>query len=144
MKPVFATTWETNKTTPEFRTVFHSPLGVPNSQVPLYITEWNHVSIFFLFQAFIFWVVDNFLKKKIRKSSNQVNPINGNDSAMRYFKSSEKVRYYRKCDQTENSESDMDILLQTEEEPESATFDSASASSAHRRTQEQHCLLNPV
>ncbi len=25
-----------NKTTPEFRTVFHSPLGVPNSQVPLY------------------------------------------------------------------------------------------------------------
>ena len=26
----------TNKTTSEFRTVFHSPLGVPNSQVPLY------------------------------------------------------------------------------------------------------------
>ncbi len=24
-----------NKTTSEFRTVFHSPLGVPNSQVPL-------------------------------------------------------------------------------------------------------------
>ena len=26
-----------NKTTSEFRTVFDSPLGVPNSQVPLYI-----------------------------------------------------------------------------------------------------------
>ena len=26
-----------NKTTSEFRTVFGSPLGVPNSQVPLYI-----------------------------------------------------------------------------------------------------------
>ncbi len=26
-----------NKTTSEFRTVFHSPLGVPNSQVPLYV-----------------------------------------------------------------------------------------------------------
>ncbi len=25
-----------NKTTSEFRTVFHSPLGVPNSQVSLY------------------------------------------------------------------------------------------------------------
>ncbi len=25
-----------NKTTSEFRTAFHSPLGVPNSQVPLY------------------------------------------------------------------------------------------------------------
>ncbi len=25
-----------NRTAPEFRTVFHSPLGVPNSQVPLY------------------------------------------------------------------------------------------------------------
>ncbi len=60
MKPVFKTTWEIgtawklrtatsvprpiqyiemdlrNKTTPEFRTPFDSPLGVPNSQVPLY------------------------------------------------------------------------------------------------------------
>ncbi len=26
-----------NKTTSEFRTVFHSPLGVSNSQIPLYI-----------------------------------------------------------------------------------------------------------
>ena len=64
MKPVFnmfktaweiGTTWElrtatsvhrpiqyieidlTNKTTSEFRTVFHSPLGVSNSQVSLYM-----------------------------------------------------------------------------------------------------------
>ncbi len=61
VKPVFKTTWEMgttwelrtvtsvprtiqymeidirNKTTSEFRTVFHSPLGVPNSQVPLYV-----------------------------------------------------------------------------------------------------------
>ncbi len=29
-----------NKTTSEFRTVFGSPLGVPNSQVPLYINEF--------------------------------------------------------------------------------------------------------
>ncbi len=28
-----------NKTTSEFRTVFHSPLGVPNSQVSLYIVN---------------------------------------------------------------------------------------------------------
>ncbi len=59
VKPVFKTTWEIgttwelrtatsvpmpiqyreidlrNKTTSEFRTVFHSPLGVPNSQVSL-------------------------------------------------------------------------------------------------------------
>ncbi len=26
-----------NKTTSEFRTVFHSPVGVPNSQVSLYL-----------------------------------------------------------------------------------------------------------
>ena len=61
VKPVFKTTWEIGttlelrtvtsvprhiqyiatdlrkKTTSEFRTVFHSPLGVPNSQVSLYI-----------------------------------------------------------------------------------------------------------
>ncbi len=30
-----------NKTTSEFRTVCHSPLSVPNSQVPLYITKEN-------------------------------------------------------------------------------------------------------
>ncbi len=60
VKPVFKTTWEIgttwalrtatpvprpiqdietyliNKTTSELRTVFHSPLGVPNSHVPLY------------------------------------------------------------------------------------------------------------
>ncbi len=28
-----------NKTTSEFRNVFHSPLGVPNSQVSLYIHD---------------------------------------------------------------------------------------------------------
>ncbi len=65
VKPVFKTTWETgttwklrtatsfsksihyiemalrNKTTSEFRTVFDSPLGVPNSKVPLYIQREN-------------------------------------------------------------------------------------------------------
>ncbi len=71
-KPVFKTTWEIGtawklrtatpvprpieyieidlrtKTTLEFRTVFHSPLGVPNSQVPLYresavLLDWTLV-----------------------------------------------------------------------------------------------------
>ena len=31
-----------NRTTSELRTVFRSPLGVPNSQVPLYIHEVDH------------------------------------------------------------------------------------------------------
>ena len=63
MKPLFKTTWEIgttwelrtatpdprliqyietdirNKTTSEFRTVSYSPLGVPNSQVPLYLSQ---------------------------------------------------------------------------------------------------------
>ncbi len=62
VEPIFMTTWEIgttwelstatpvprptqctemdlkNKTTSELRTAFHSPLGVPNSQVPLYVT----------------------------------------------------------------------------------------------------------
>ncbi len=33
-----------NKTTSEFRTVFGSPLGVPNSQVALYISVWHGIS----------------------------------------------------------------------------------------------------
>ncbi len=74
VKPVFATTWEIgttwesrtgtpvpmsvqypqmdlrNKTTSELRTVFHSPLGVPNSQAPLYTCYINlhSVQVFFI------------------------------------------------------------------------------------------------
>ena len=69
VKPAFKTTWEIgttwefrtatsvpmpiqyteidlrNKATSEFRTVFHSPLGVPNSQVSLYIVLDNELPI---------------------------------------------------------------------------------------------------
>ncbi len=34
-----------NKPTSEFMTVFHSPLGVPNSQVPLYITTMEEAGV---------------------------------------------------------------------------------------------------
>ncbi len=81
LKPAFKTTWEIgttwelrtatsvprstciqyletdlrNKTTSEFRTVFHSPLGVPNSQVPLYLQDLNfgEVSYFSLTRRYM-------------------------------------------------------------------------------------------
>ncbi len=66
VKPVLGTSWELrtatpvprpiqdikidlrNKTTSEFRTVFHSPLGVPNSKVPLYINVHGVTVVFTL------------------------------------------------------------------------------------------------
>ncbi len=69
VKPVFKATWEIgitwelrtatpvprpfqymevdlrNKATSEFRTLFHSPLGIPNSQVSLYSPQWSAVRI---------------------------------------------------------------------------------------------------
>ncbi len=77
VKTVFKTTWEIgtawelraatsvprsiqyiemdlrNKTTSEFRAVFDSPLGVPNSQVPLYIVVGQQLHTGFVAQAFV-------------------------------------------------------------------------------------------
>ena len=63
------------------------------------------------FQAFIFWVVDNFLKRKVFKTS----PTNvalvtdasgGSDSSIKYHKASDKVSYYKNVADNTDSESD--------------------------------------
>ncbi len=43
-----------NKTTSEFRTVFDSPVGVPNSRVPLYI--YALIALIFIFTFMIVMV----------------------------------------------------------------------------------------
>ena len=74
---------------------------------------------FFLFaQAFIFWVVDNFLKKKKWKTVHT--SINSNDSAMKYFKAVQKVKYYENTEHADESD-ESDILLSYDEE---STMDS--------------------
>ena len=64
-----------------------------------------------IFQAFIFWVVDNFLKRKVFKTA----PTNvalvsdasvGSDSNVKYHKASDKVSYYNKVADHTDSESD--------------------------------------
>lgn len=64
-------------------------------------------------QAFIFWVVDNFLKKKVMKISPQL-PTPSNESAMKYFKAVETVKYYSKTEHADDSESDMLLSMDDE------------------------------
>ncbi|XP_064605241.1 store-operated calcium entry regulator STIMATE-like [Liolophura sinensis] len=52
--------------------------------------------------AFIFWVVDNFLKRKIRKSV-LVDTNSDPEATMKFFKSSDRVKYYHKLAKTDDA-----------------------------------------
>ncbi|XP_041347484.1 store-operated calcium entry regulator STIMATE-like [Gigantopelta aegis] len=64
--------------------------------------------------AFIFWVVDNFLKKSIQNSKTIY--VNDNDTSVKYYKTSERVKCYNRIEQADGFESD--ILLSADEETE--------------------------
>ena len=68
------------------------------------------------FQAFIFWVVDNFLKKKAFKITPQQTTSNGggNENGMKYFTAVETVKYYERTEHADESESD--VLLSLDED----------------------------
>lgn len=58
--------------------------------------------------------MDNFLKRKQWKTSHAA--INSNESAIRYFRAVDKVKYYDHTDHADESESDN--LLSLDEEPD--------------------------
>ncbi len=88
----------------------------------------------FHFQAFIFWVVDNFLKKKKWKTAHT--SVNSNESAVKYFKAIGKVKYYNPAGQGDDSESD--TLLSFDDES-----DHKFAAQNNGHLPEQHRLLSP-
>ena len=72
-----------------------------------------------MLQAFIFWVVDNFLKRKVFKTTLTnvalvTDPSGGSDSSMKYHKASDKVSYYNEL-ATEHTDSESDGLLSLDE-----------------------------
>ncbi|ELU04766.1 hypothetical protein CAPTEDRAFT_166869 [Capitella teleta] len=71
----------------------------------------------FIINAFIFWVVDNFLKKQVRRKTMNVQSVStNNDSGLKYFKSMDKVKYYQKVGGAEEG-SDTDVLISADDEP---------------------------
>lgn len=66
----------------------------------------------YLFQAFIFWVVDNFLKQK-RKGTKT---IYVNDIGAKFCKTTDEVRCYNRIPNPKTDESD--LLISTDDEPD--------------------------
>ncbi|XP_046370457.1 store-operated calcium entry regulator STIMATE-like [Haliotis rufescens] len=62
--------------------------------------------------AFIFWIVDNFLKQSIQNTKHVY--VNSDETSVKYFKGSERVRCYNRIEKAEDFESDM--LLSTDED----------------------------
>ena len=65
-----------------------------------------------LLQAFIFWVVDNFLKRKFKGTKTIY--VSENDPSVKYSKTRDEVRCYNRIERAEDMESD--LLGSTDEE----------------------------
>ena len=65
----------------------------------------------------MFWVVDNFLKRKIKKSLGSSNGADSSSgSSVKYVKATNKVKYYSRTENVDGSESD--VLLSLDEDME--------------------------
>ncbi|CAH1784250.1 unnamed protein product [Owenia fusiformis] len=67
-----------------------------------------------IINAFMFWVVDNFLMRKSWKSQSMTTLVTADSSGVKYFKAVDKVKYYSKSEKADESESD--ILLSVDED----------------------------
>jgi len=115
----------------EVRKFIMSPIKDPNLEliIVMFIVP-------FIVNAFIFWVVDNFLKKQTYNTVHRAS-INSNDTAMKYFKAVDNVKYYNNTEKADESESD--VLLGNDEEADckSIGLDNGIAGEHYR-------LLNPT
>ncbi|KAL5015399.1 hypothetical protein ScPMuIL_009669 [Solemya velum] len=67
--------------------------------------------------AFIFWVVDNFLKRKIKTNKSVF--VNERETAMKYYKDSERVKFYKNVETAGEFETDVLLLEDHEEDSDS-------------------------
>lgn len=65
-----------------------------------------------LLQAFIFWVVDNFLKRRTKNTKTIY--VNGDDSSVRYNRTADTARLYNRIERLEDGDSD--IILTDEDQ----------------------------
>lgn len=75
-----------------------------------FLKHASNISYLFILQAFIFWVVDNFLKRKIKGTKTIY--VTENDSSVTYHRRQEKAHSYNKIERSEES----DLLASTDEE----------------------------
>lgn len=62
--------------------------------------------------AFIFWVVDNFLKRQIRQTKSL--SITSDDVSVKYFRHNDRLKYYNHIEKTQDFEADM-LLMDDDE-----------------------------
>lgn len=113
----------------------------------------HNIHILILFQALIFWVVDNFLKKKVFKKpkSNLTPSENGNSSqggGVKFFKDLDRAKYFPTSMKNDDSESD--VLLSLDEDIESGARYRGSENPLNRSISDsdggssQYGLLSPA
>ena len=77
-------------------------------------------------QAFIFWVVDNFLKQRTRNTKTIY--VNDNDASVRYSRSEDTAKLYNRIEKVE--EGDSDILMSNDDDGDTR----------HRRTDTERLI----
>ncbi|ESO91322.1 hypothetical protein LOTGIDRAFT_182597 [Lottia gigantea] len=81
---------------------------------PIKEPQFELVIVMFLvplvINAFIFWVVDNFLKRSIQSAKTIY--VNSEESSVKFFKSSERVKCYNRIEKTEES----DVFMSADED----------------------------
>lgn len=68
---------------------------------------------FFKFQAFIFWVVDNFLKRHTKHTKTVY--VNGDDHSVRYSRTADTARLYNRIERIDDGDSD---IILTDDDPD--------------------------
>ncbi len=102
-----------------------APFNICSELIVLLKHESLH-KLCILFQAIIFWIVDNFLKQSIQNTKHVY--IDSDDTSVKYFKSADRVRCYNRIEKAEDFESDM--LLSTDEDGDPVSRHRTAADSA--------------
>ncbi|KAK2187781.1 hypothetical protein NP493_154g02000 [Ridgeia piscesae] len=97
----------------------------------------------FVVNAFIFWVVDNFLKRQIRTSTPLSHPTD-NCSSLRYIRADDTVSFYRRP----ASDTDSDILMATDDDVDTRQQEHSdellTPEPSSEQTSDRYRLLGPA
>ena len=102
-----------------------------------YIGRWRR-----LWQAFIFWVVDNFLKRKVMRPTGQ-HQIDSDASAARYFSAIEMLKFYKRVTPAA-ADSDSEMLLAREDESDGSQGRGAGRRRSNSQSSERNKLTAVV
>ena len=101
----------------------------------------------FIPQALIFWVVDNFLKKKAFKKPKATVSTTENNG-VKYFRNLDKVKYFTGAKKPEDSESDILLSLDEDSEGGGAKYRGAETNMLNRSDSDggssHYGLLSPA